>query len=341
MSTQVTIFNGVNVEQETYMAAFAAENGLVSITSQIIEQAQKEAEKIDATTAAGRKALASLAYSVAKAKTAIDNEGKDLVSDAKAKIKIVDNNRAYVRNTLSDLQDEIRAPVTAYEQAEKEKQEQIEAALSSLSRLTITADAFGNPLSSADLIQAKAEAEGVQNQHEEEAINLKKTEVITFLSNAIEAAKIREEQQAEIARLKQEKEARERAEAEAQAKARAEKERAERDARIAEEAAEAERKKVLAEQKAAHDAEVRRLEEEKRKAEAEAYRMLAEQKAAEEAEKKRLEEEAKRAADVEHKRTINRAILEQMAACGIEQKAAEQFLSLVIKGKVANIKVTY
>ena len=91
--SQIALYQGVNVEKAAYMAAFSQAGGLQSIIDQITQQAHDQAKGLDASTAANRKKLASIAYSVAQAKTGIDGEGKDLVSEAKAKIKVVDDNR--------------------------------------------------------------------------------------------------------------------------------------------------------------------------------------------------------------------------------------------------------
>lgn len=76
----------------------------------------------DVTTLQGRKEIASLAAKVASSKVALDNAGKDLVSDWKAKSKLVDNERKRSREFLDALKIEVRKPLTDYEIAEKEKE---------------------------------------------------------------------------------------------------------------------------------------------------------------------------------------------------------------------------
>ena len=102
-SQQIALYQGVNVEKAAYMAAFSQAGGLQSIIDQITLQAHEQAKGLDASTPSSRKELASIAYSVAKAKTGIDGEGKDLVAEAKRKIQVVDNNRKQVRDALDKL----------------------------------------------------------------------------------------------------------------------------------------------------------------------------------------------------------------------------------------------
>ena len=68
-----------------------------------------------------------------------------------------------------------------------------------------------------------------------------------------------------------------------------------------------------------------------------------------EAERKRQQEErervaaaeAARAADIEHRRTINRAILAIMLDCGIGEDAAKEFLKRAVGGNVPHLKICY
>jgi len=62
-----------------------------------------------------RKLIKSGAYNIARARTIIDNKGKDLVADWKRQAKIVDAARKNARDTLEALQKEVRAPLTAWE----------------------------------------------------------------------------------------------------------------------------------------------------------------------------------------------------------------------------------
>lgn len=85
---------------------------------------------IDATTPEGRAEIKSLAYKIARSKTAIDDAGKTLVADLKTQSGKIDVLRKHARDTLDALKDEVRAPVTAWEaeqaRIEREERERIE-----------------------------------------------------------------------------------------------------------------------------------------------------------------------------------------------------------------------
>ncbi len=70
------------------------------------------------TTAAGRKRIASQAHKVARSKTLLDDAGKNLVANLKAKVKTVDVERKRLRDGLDDLKASIRRPLTEWEEAE-------------------------------------------------------------------------------------------------------------------------------------------------------------------------------------------------------------------------------
>lgn len=70
----------------------------------------------------------SMAYRISRTKTALDNAGKDLVADAKKKIKSIDARRKLVRDELDRLKEEIRKPLTEYEEKQKKAKEAEELA---------------------------------------------------------------------------------------------------------------------------------------------------------------------------------------------------------------------
>jgi len=94
--------------------------GIESILEQIAARAR--AEVPDATTHKGRSAIASLAHKVARSKTALDDAGKSLVAGWKQQSALVDAERKRARDFLDSLKDEVRRPLTEWEQ----EQERIE-----------------------------------------------------------------------------------------------------------------------------------------------------------------------------------------------------------------------
>ena len=75
----------------------------------------------DMTTEKGRKEIASMAYKVARTKTALDNEGKKLTEEWVKQKSLVDSERKRVREELDDLRDKIRAPLDEWERLEQER----------------------------------------------------------------------------------------------------------------------------------------------------------------------------------------------------------------------------
>jgi hypothetical protein len=135
-------------------------------------------------TAKSRKAIASMAYKVSQSKTILDNAGKDLVSEAKAKIKKIDMARKYSRDFLDSLRDEVRKPLTDWEEAEKEKEEK-RIAFEVMNKAWETAIVENDLFDRQKEIEAK-EAEIARIQAEKEAEELKRREE--------EKRKLREEQ---------------------------------------------------------------------------------------------------------------------------------------------------
>lgn len=341
-NTQIALYQGVEVEQAVYMAAFSQENGLQEIINQITQQAKAQAVELsgDINIKKNRTALSSLARTVASAKVSIDDTGKSLVEDAKAKIKIVDNNRKNVRDSLDALRDEIRKPVTDWEEAKKAEEAAIEAEKALIKTLSQAIDENGNRKNS---IQLREDFEKISQriQSDNADIQAAAKDALNQLEQHIQAAEQYEAQQAEIARLEAEKAAREKAEYEAKIAAEAaEKAKREAEAKAQAERELAERAKIEAQMKA---------EAAEREKQAMQERMEAEKKAAAEAERMRIEAEqreiqeaeAKLAQDIEYKRQINREIYNVMISCEIEEVAAKAFLLKLQNGEVPHLKICY
>jgi hypothetical protein len=107
----------IQVEQLNPIALFT-EGGLDVVLEEIEERVRNQVPDLE--TSAGRKAIASLARKVSSSKVVLDDLGKNLVADWKAKSKKVDVERKKARDRLDALRDEARKPLSDWE-AEKER----------------------------------------------------------------------------------------------------------------------------------------------------------------------------------------------------------------------------
>jgi len=97
----------------------------------LVDEIEKKVRSFvpDIETIKGRKDIASLSHKIARSKTLLDNAGKQLTADWKAKSKLVDQERSRVWARLESLQEEIRKPLTEYENIEKERKDDHQCAL--------------------------------------------------------------------------------------------------------------------------------------------------------------------------------------------------------------------
>ncbi|SAC07927.1 Uncharacterised protein [Enterobacter hormaechei] len=351
----------VVIEKQNAMAVFTTKEQL----DPIIEAIEKEARSLvpDVSTRKGRDAIASMAHKVARSKTYIDNAGKDLVAELKALPKQIDESRRIVRERLDALKDEVRKPLTDWENAESARKDALQQRLNDLRSLADVIDGLGNYLPSVDIQQriesAKAVALDESWQEVAAEAGVAKDATIQQLEAALIVAKQREHEAAELERLRKEaeekarlereenirREAAERARRDSEAKHKAEIEAAAR--REAEEKARAEaaerqrieaeqraqREKLEAEERARREKEEAVAAERRRQEEAEAARLVEEQRKA--------EEEARRAADKEHRRTVNRRVYADLIAQGIPEEYAQKAVLAIAGGKVQDAHIKY
>jgi colicin import membrane protein len=302
----------VHVEQMPALEIFKP-GAIDQILTRIEAEAREEAAKLDISTDPGRKAIASLAYKVARSKTYIDDQGKTLTEDARKQIEAVNGERKIARDRLDALKDEVRKPLTDWEQADKDRCAGHEKALKEIEGAgTYTAQNW-QKLSSEAIADRITEIEIDERNWEEFGARAAgvKAVALNAMKQALEDSKKLEAERAEMKRLKALEAERIVAEREAAA-ARAATEAAEKKARDAAEAV----------QRAA-DAERERIEREHLAAEARAKQAEAQRIAdAEFAERKRVaqEQELKRQLELAEARRL----AEEQAAKRREEEAAAQ-----------------
>lgn len=328
--------NEIALIEIKHPAAVFVTNGLDPLLERIRAEVKKEAPNLDISTEAGRKAIASLAYKIAKSKTKLDEIGKTLTDDQRMAIAAVNKERSRVWDELEKLQAEVRKPLTDWEKAEEERVKWHEDCLATLAALDKWPD-FHEP--TAGQIEERLIAHPAHFDRNWQEFAARATtesdRVVESLNKKLSARKKADADAAELKRLREEQEAREKkereekiaADAAAEAKKLAE-EKAEQD-RIAREAeVERERKatadKVAAALKKSQDekdeqdrqrkkAEDDKAAEKARADKAEADRITSEKNAetARVAAEKKAAEDKKKAEDAAAQRERDRIAAEQ------------------------------
>lgn len=108
-----------------------AKAGAESVIAEI-EEAARGAATSDLSTATARRAIADVAYKVARTKTALDDKGKVHVAYLKEAAKEVDAERKSIRDRLDLLRDTVRKPLTDWEDEEKARIDEHQQALAEI-----------------------------------------------------------------------------------------------------------------------------------------------------------------------------------------------------------------
>lgn len=316
-------------------AALFAPGGLDPLLARIAEEAR--ALVPDTSTKKGRDAIASNAHKVARSKTYLEEIGKGYAAEIKELPKRVDAERRRVRDFLQSLQDEVRAPLTAWERAEAALQAEADALI-----LLILSGDLG-AMSSAEL---RAKMENLATfmipanftDQQKTAIEVAVGQQALALQKALSAAVTREAEAAEAARIQAEI---------------AEKARLEREEQIQQEAKEAAEREILA--------RTARVQLEAEEARAAAARAAAEQEAniertrreteqriaaenaakAREVERQAQEERAARET-AERKKECHRQALDSiLAITDLEIEDGKALVRAIVQGRIANVRFYY
>lgn len=294
------------------------------------------AEVVDLNKPGDRKRVASMAYRIAQSKTALEKVGEQLARDAKEVPNRIDATRKYAKDTLDAWRDEVRAPLDAWENAEQDRQEKHAQAIGRINDAALTATQITTKASEIKRLLAEVEAVviGPECEDYEAEYRIARDGALPRMREALARAEKAEAEQAELAKLRKEAAAREaadRAEAlrrEGEERARLE---AENDAR-------AERERVAREaarKEAEHKAQIAEME-------AKAVAAAAAERARIEAEKvKTAAEKAAREKDRAHRGTIHRAIAAALVANGADEDTAKFLVTLIAKGGIPHVTITY
>lgn len=334
---------------------------------------ETDAMEIDLTTDTGRKRIASMAYKVARTKTAIDDAGKLLTEEWRANIKAVDDSRRSIRERLDALKDEVRKPLTDWEQAEEMRvdycnrilrhiqecgQGRIDGEtypypilLQELEEKVVMEDRFGDDYGPMIMAARESTLQLLRVAHDAH-LKVEADRIELDRLRAAEAARLAEE--AERKAQEELKAMREAAQRDAEETAKRQAEQRESDLKAAAEAAEKnarekaehEAKALADEKEAAHQAELaaakRRADEAEAAQKAEADR-IAKAKAAQEAEAKRVaEDQAARERNRAHRSKIMAAAKAAIMASGdVSEDAAKKVVLAIVAGEIPAVALSF
>lgn len=349
---------------------FTNEEEFERLYSQVKDAVDKHVP--DISTKSGRDAIASLAYKVARTKTALIGQGKKLTEDWRDKTKKVNAACNLIEERLDNLRDNVRKPLNAWEEAEKARQDRITAVFAeingmkrfsmedtsveiNLRREELTSwefaevdflDRYDEVIRLRDSVAAELMDVVVRLQREEaDRAELARLRAEAAERERLEAERLAAEQAklAEEERVKREREAEERRKAELakaaeEAAARAEQEAAARVAaaeQAAKDAAQRADREAADAQRRADEAIAAAKAKAEREAAAERQR-IADAQEAEEAEQRRRDK------NKAHRKAINNAIVAELVECsGITAEQAQAIVGHLVRGLVPNVTLQY
>ena len=333
-------------------------------------KAEVTGEVPDLTTRKGRERIASLAATVSKSKAAVEKPGRDYLRRLKEMPKVVEAELRDFVTKMDSLRDTTRQPLTEWEEAEQARKDKHVDGIQDIKDLAVF-EATPAAAHVADII-AQLELVEISDTWEEflaEAAQVKDQTLAKLRALHAERAQY-EAEQAELTRLRLEKEARDKKDNEdriareaaeqatQEAEARAQRDRDTEAQRVRDEqaaaekrendlkfqAAEAERKaeqakreKVEAEQKAERD-RLQGIEDQKRAVE---KARLDEKARANAAADEILRQQQAREADKAHKGAIYKAAKEAFIQHGMTEECARLAVKLVASSLIPSMSIKY
>lgn len=328
----------VTIEPTTALAVFTDREKADAILARVKKIVAEF--KGDVSTAKGRAEIASMAYKVARSKTYVEAERKKLADYHKELPKKIDATGKHFRDEFEKLQDEVRKPLTEWENAEKARVQGIKDRIAHINT-PIPEDSSSEGIKHAiETIEKGLEIDDTFDEFKSEA-QAAKDATLARLYQMMGVALKRESEAAELARLREEQAKRDQADREAKiAKDAAEKATRDAEEKAAREKAESEARELRA-----------KLAQEQAEREAQRAKDDAERKAREavEAEKRRVEaeaarqreEEAKREADKSNQFRVHSEAVDDLQAIGVEKAMAIEIVYAVRDGKIRNLSLKY
>lgn len=349
----------------------------------ILDEIKKKTDELkpDLTTDKSRKEISSMAYKVSRSKKALEKLSSELTEDWKIKTKAVVDVRIKMSARLDALRDEVRKPLTDYENAEKEKIAAFQKTIDNIEEEGSKALATWQDLREGRLEEIKKILTEWQcnPEHIEWQDYFKEIKYISLekVNLAIQKREIYDKEQAELKVLREDTAKRQAEEEqkrveEAENKAQIERERyaAEQKLHIerarTEAAEEAKRKaEESAAQVAVEKAEIQHQKDveieqerqaavkaqEKAKRDAEKAKIAADEAARQAAarerqkikdeENQRLADEKRREDNKEHQRKINNQAVDGLVKAGLNKEKAHAAIKAIILGEVPNVKINY
>lgn len=322
--------------------------------SQLVELKTSNSKAVfDYESPKGNKEARSHIYKLRQTKSAVESARKEAKDAALQYGREVDSK-------AKELKAEIDNMISVHEQPLKEiedrEEKRVQAHKDRIAKFSeheaLCHDADSETIGS---MLADFESVVIDDSFEEfqSAAAIAKDQALTALKERLEARKKYEDEQAELERLRKEKEDREKKDREeriareaAEKAMREAKEREEREAKEREERAERERLE-REKQEAERKAELERAQREK--AEAEQRAALAEKQAKEKAERELAEKQERerkeaeaREANKRHKAKINNQALKALVSkSGISQEQAKSVVESIAKGEIPNVSISY
>lgn len=358
MSTEVSTDLIVSLPTVMTAAYFTDETEIDKIVASV--KAVTDAHVPDLSTATGRAKTKSVAFKVSQTKAEIIRQGKKLTEEAIKLQRSVNASCNVIEKRFDAIRDEVKRPVTDWEDEDKARCEKHEEAVKSLlAYVTMSAD---HPSGDLKDMRDAVEAVVVDDAWDEfqDRASLAKIDALAALDRLISVAERREADAAELEQLRAAQAERDRLDAQrradeeaaaAEAK-RIEDERLAEDKRKADIAAAAAEAAAKAERDAAQriaDAE-RAAEEAQKRADDEIAAAAAEAERKVAADRKRISDEQeaeaaeqrRRDADRDHRKKVNNSIITALVECsGIADEQAMSIVIALVKGTIPNVTLKY